>query len=135
MQSIRLMGNGYEPHVKRSGSHLTYSLPVDSGFASFSFTFDICQNDLDILLSDDYRRAVLEIIAHTLLQRSTMDGEHRFTQRDFDRLISETLYSKFDRLQVFIEQVTREKHISIEHYVQEIINRRANRNRKKLNEI
>ena len=69
MQPVRLMGDGYEPHVEQWGEQLSYSLPVDSGFVSFSFTFAIRQADLDVLLSDDYRRAVLEVIAHTLLQR------------------------------------------------------------------
>ncbi len=125
MQSIRLMGNGYEPHVERSGTHLTYSLPVDSGFASFSFTFEICQNDLDILLSDDYRRAVLEVIAHTLLQCSTMKGNDRFTQGDFDCLITDILHSTSDFLQAFIEQVNRENNIVIDHYMKEVMSRRA----------
>lgn len=119
------MGNGYEPHVERSGTHLTYSLPVDSGFASFSFMFEICQNDLDILLSDDYRRAVLEIIAHTLLQCSTMKGNDRFTQGDFDCFITDTLHSTSDFLQAFIEQVNRENNIVIDHYVKEVMSRRS----------
>ncbi|MGG4609860.1 hypothetical protein [Providencia sp. Me31A] len=123
MQSIRLMGNGYEPHVERFGTHLTYSLPVDSGFASFSFTFEICQNDLDILLSDDYRRAVLEVIAHTLLQCSTMKGNDCFTQGDFDCLITDILHSTSDFLQAFIEQVNRENNIVIDHYVKEVMSR------------
>lgn len=42
MQPIRLLGDGYEPHVEQSGEQLSYSLPVDSGFVSFSFTFKIC---------------------------------------------------------------------------------------------
>ncbi len=119
MQPIRLMGDGYEPHVDRSGDRLTYSLPVDSGFVSFSFTFDIDQLDLDVLLSDNYRRAVLYVIAHTLLQRSTAKGNDRFTQHDFDTLVANTLYSSSERLQTFIAAVGREHNISIAHYVKE----------------
>ena len=51
MQPIRLMGDRYEPHVDRVGDRLTYSLPVDSGIVSFSFTFDIFQADLEVLVS------------------------------------------------------------------------------------
>ena len=81
MQAQRLMGEGYEPYVEQQGDRLTYSLPVDSGFVSFNFTFDLRQTDLDVLLSSDYRRAVLEITAHTLLQHSTLKGNDRFTQK------------------------------------------------------
>ncbi len=124
MQPVRLMGDGYEPHVEQTGEQLSYSLPVDSGFLSFSFTFDIRQTDLDILLSDGYRRAVLEVTAHTLLQDSTLRGNPRFTQSDFDSLVSDTLHSTSDLLQAFITQVSREHHIVIEKYVQDILKRR-----------
>ncbi|CAH0291378.1 hypothetical protein ACLEXY_22675 [Enterobacter ludwigii] len=45
MQSQRLMGEGYEPYVEQQGDRLTYSLPVDSGFVSFNFTFDLRQTE------------------------------------------------------------------------------------------
>ncbi len=121
MQPIRLMGDGYEPHVDRLGDRLTYSLPVDSGIVSFSFTFDIFQADLDVLLANDYRRAVLYVIAHTLLQRSTTKGNDRFTQSDFDTLVANTLHSPSDTLQTFISQVSRENNIVIEHYVKQVM--------------
>lgn len=41
MQSVRRMGDGYEPQVWQEGDRLIYSLPVESGFVSFDFTFDI----------------------------------------------------------------------------------------------
>lgn len=125
MQSVRLMGDGYEPHVDRSGDRLTYSLPVDSGIVSFSFTFDICQADLDVLLADGYRRAALEVIAHTLLQHSALKGNDCFTQSDFDSLIIDALYSTFDSLQAFIGRVSREHNIVIDLYMKEVINRRS----------
>ncbi|AHJ77117.1 hypothetical protein [Kosakonia sacchari] len=125
MQSVKLMGDGYEPQVWREGDKLTYSLPVDSGFVSFDFSFVIRRNDLDVLLADDYRRAALEIIAHTLLQHSTLRGNARFTQSDFDKLLADTLHSTNDSLQVFIARINREHHIGIEHYVKAILARRA----------
>jgi len=100
-------------------------LPVDSGFISYEFAFEISRHDLDILLSDDYRRAVLEITAHTLLQRSTLTGYDHFTQKDFDKLVTNTLHSTPDILQTFISQISHEHHIVIEHYVKEIMDRRS----------
>lgn len=125
MQSVKLMGDGYEPQVWQEGDKLTYSLPVDSGFVSFDFRFVIRQSDLDVLLADNYRRAVLEIIAHTLLQHSTLKGNARFTQSDFDKLLADTLHATNDSLQTFIARINREHHIAIERYVQEILTRRA----------
>jgi hypothetical protein len=120
----RLMGDGYEPYVNKFNNRLIYSLPVESGFVSFHFEFDILQTDLDVLLSDHYRRAVLEVTAHTLLQRSTLKGHKRFTQNDFDNLIATTLHVSQEHLSAFISQINGEHNISIEHYVNDIMNRR-----------
>jgi hypothetical protein len=108
-----------------NGEQLSYSLPVDSGFVSFSFTFAIRQADLDVLLSDDYRRAVLEVIAHTLLQRST-SRQCPFYPSDFDGLVADTLHSSRDFLEAFVVQVSKENHIVIEKYVHDILCRRLN---------
>ena len=124
MQTTRVMGEGYEPYVEKLGDKLIYSLPVESGFVSFHFEFDILQVDLDVLLSDHYRRAVLEVSAHTLLQSSTLKGHKRFTQNDFDNLIATTLHASQEHLSAFISQINREHNISIEHYVNDIVNRR-----------
>lgn len=118
------MGDGYEPYVNKFNNRLIYSLPVESGFVSFHFEFDILQIDLDVLLSDHYRRAVLEVTAHTLLQRSTLKGHKRFTQNDFDNLIATTLHASQEHLSAFISNINREHNISIEHYVNDIVNRR-----------
>ncbi|CAH5530863.1 hypothetical protein [Enterobacter cloacae] len=124
MQTTRVMGEGYEPYVEKLGDKLIYSLPVESGFVSFYFEFDILKTDLDVLLSDHYRRAVLEVTAHTLLQHSTLKGHKRFTQNDFDNLISTTLHASQEHLSAFISQINREHNISIEHYVNDIVNTR-----------
>ncbi|HDR2707551.1 TPA: hypothetical protein QCJ50_001827 [Enterobacter mori] len=120
----RLMGDGYEPYVNKFNNRLIYSLPVESGFVSFHFEFDILQTDLDVLLSNHYRRAVLEVTAHTLLQSSTLKGHKRFTQNDFDNLIATTLHASQEHLSAFISQINREHNISIEHYVNDIMNGR-----------
>lgn len=127
MQTTRVMGEGYEPYVEQLGDKLIYSLPVESGFVSFHFEFCIRQTDLDVLLSDHYRRAILEVTAHTLLQRSTLKGHKRFTQNDFDNLIATTLFASQEHLSAFITQINREHNISIEHYVNDIVNRRINK--------
>ncbi|HBL4974247.1 hypothetical protein [Enterobacter cloacae] len=124
MQTTRVMGAGYEPYVEKLGDKLIYSLPVESGFVSFYFEFDILKTDLDVLLSDHYRRAVLEVTAHTLLQHSTLKGHKRFTQNDFDNLIATTLHASQEHLSAFISQINREHNISIEHYVNDIVNTR-----------
>ena len=80
--------------------------------------------DLAILLSDDYRSAILEVVAHTLLQSSMVIGGKPFTQHDFDNLIRDTLYSSFKDLQTFIAQVDREHRIGIKHYAKKIMDRR-----------
>ena len=118
------MGDGYEPYVNKLNDRLIYSLPVESGFVSFYFEFVISQTDLDVLLSDHYRRAVLEVTAHTLLQHSTLKGHKRFTQNDFDNLIATTLHESQEHLSAFISQVNREHNMSIEHYVNDIVNTR-----------
>ena len=124
MRTTRVMGEGYEPYVEQLGDKLIYSLPVESGFVSFYFEFDILQTDLDVLLSDHYRRAVLEVTADTLLQRATLKGHKRFTQNDFDNLIATTLHASQEHLSAFISQINREHNISIEHYVNDIVNTR-----------
>ncbi|MCO7255243.1 hypothetical protein KSI86_13855 [Dickeya oryzae] len=123
MQPIRLMGEGYEPYIEQLGDQLTYSLPVESGLISFSFTFEIRLIDLNVLLADDYRRAVLEVTAHTLLQHSTIKDNKRFTQNDFDDLVADTLHSTFDFLQTFITRISQEHNIAIEHYVRGAMSR------------
>lgn len=125
MQGTRLLGDGYEPQVWLEGERLTYSLPVDSGFVSFNFTFDIRQRDLDVLRTDNYRLAVLEIVAHTVLQHSTLKGNPRLTQSDFDNLVADVLHSTSDALQAFITRIGQQHNIAIEHYVKEILKRLA----------
>lgn len=50
--TVRRMGDGYEPHVDDVAGQMVYSLPVESGFMSTSFSFLIGDDDLAVLLSD-----------------------------------------------------------------------------------
>lgn len=82
---------------------------------------------MDVLLSVHYRRAVLEVTAHTLLQRSTLNGHDRITQHNFDELVFNTLHTTQEQLQEFISKFNREYRILIEHYVNEIVIQRTAR--------
>ncbi|MGH6613560.1 hypothetical protein [Sphingomonas sp.] len=119
------MGDGYEPHVDERDGALTYSLPVDSGFVSAAFSFDIRQADLDILLADPYRRAVLEVIAHTILQRSLLAGSTKVTQQAFDDLVSRALHAPSVALEEYIAEIGRDHHIVIGVYVEQAMARQS----------
>lgn len=119
MPDVRRLGDGYAPHVDEIDGELIYSLPVDSGFISAQFAFSIRPDDLDILIADPYRRAVLEVLAHTKLQHSMSSKDARMTQAAFDALVARTLHSAPDELEAYIAEVGRDRHIAIGHYVAE----------------
>ncbi|RXS95034.1 hypothetical protein [Silvibacterium dinghuense] len=125
MSGIRRLGDGYEPHVDELADKLTYSLPVDSGFFSTSFSFDIARADLNVLLSDPYRRAALEIIAHTVLQRSLLPGAERVTQPAFDALVSQVLHSTPTLLENYIAEISQDYHIAIRVFIERAMARRS----------
>lgn len=109
----RLLGEGYEPHVDAMDGRLSYSLPVDAGFVTTSFAFDIAPADLDILLADPYRRAMLAATAHTVLQRSMIPGRPEVSRADFDELKRRVLYSDREALEAFADEIDREYNIAI----------------------
>jgi hypothetical protein len=121
----RLLGDGYEPHVDAVSGELLYSLPVESGFVSAAFSFVIRRSDLDVLLGNPYRRATLEVIAHTLLQRSMLPGSARFTQPMFDALLAEVLHSTAEGLEDSIVRIGRAHNIAIPVFIEQALARRA----------
>lgn len=123
--AVRLMGDGYEPHVDRHADRLIYSMPVDSGFVSLTFSFEIEDADLQVLLSDPYRRAVLEVVAHTVLQRSMIRGSPEVTQADFSSLLHWTLHGQPDALATRIAAVDRDHNTNVEHFVRAAMGRRV----------
>jgi hypothetical protein len=125
MSTFRLLGDGYEPHVDEDGGTLVYSLPVDSGFAHSDFLFTIGTEDLNVLLTDSYRRAVLEVVAHTVLQRSMIPSAAGFSQSDFDKVIERTLHSSSADLEAYLDQVDSDCHIVTRYYVQKAMAKRA----------
>ncbi|WP_443750056.1 hypothetical protein [Asticcacaulis solisilvae] len=125
VSGIRRLGDGYEPHVDEAGGRLVYSIPVESGFVSTGFSFDISERDLAVLLSDPYRRAALEVIAHAVLQRSMLRGGARVTQPGFDALVAEVLHSPPAALEDTIARASREHNMIVSHYITQAMARRA----------
>jgi hypothetical protein len=122
--AIRMMGDGYEPHVDDVAGRLVYSLPVDSGIVSLAFSFPVRESDLRLMLSDPYRRAVLEVVAHTVLQRSMIRGNPEVTELDFRRLVDQVLYAPADDLAAFIATIDRKHNMSTGHFVRAALARR-----------
>ena len=122
---VRWMGDGYEPHVDDVAGRLVYSLPVDSGFVGRSFSFALRERDLAVLLADPWRRALLEGIAHTLLQHSMIRGSPEVTELDFAGIVAAVLHSTPEALRRYVAGVDRAHNISIEHYARAAMARRA----------
>jgi hypothetical protein len=125
MTAVRRLGDGYEPHVDEDAGILTYSLPVDSGFVSAVFSFQIQPGDLDVLLGDPYRRAVLEVVAHTVLQKSMSAGGRKITQATFGDLVGSLLHSTPADLERYLDRVDTSHHLVTRVYVKEIMARRS----------
>jgi hypothetical protein len=106
--SVRRLGDGYEPHVDEDANGLTYSLPVDSGHFSTSFSFAITPADLDVLESDRYRRAVLFVVAYTVLQRSMIRGQPAVTPEEFDALVAAILHAPSADVEAYITRIDRD---------------------------
>ena len=123
--SRRLLGDGYEPHVDEEAGRLLYGLPVDSSIVGWAFSFEIRQADVDVLLSDPYRRAVLEVVAHTILQRSMIRGSKPVTGMDFAAVVSPVLHSRPEELRRFIAGVDREHNIATSSFVTQAMERRS----------
>ena len=120
----RRMGDGYEPHVDDEAGRLIYSLPVDSSFVSVSFSYEILQADLDVLLNDPYRRAVLEVVAHTVLQRSMIRGNPEVSPLSFGQLVDRALHSPPERLADLVAEIDRDHNMSVERFVHDRMKRR-----------
>ena len=123
--SRRILGDGYEPHVDEEARRLLYGLPVDSGIVGWAFSFEIRQADVDVLLSDPYRRAVLEVVAHTILQRSMIRGSQPVTEMDFAATVRSVLHSTPEELRRFTGTVDREHNIDTGSFVVQSMTRRS----------
>lgn len=121
------MGDGYEPQVDEIDGKLIYTQPIDSGIVSFTSSFEIGEADLAILLADPYRRAVLEVIGHATVQRSSLRGNVPTTQADFDALVRRILHSTQDELDRAIAEAAQSHKMSIRVYADQAIVRRTRR--------
>ncbi len=115
--AVRRMGDGYEPCVDDEAGRLIYSIPVDSGFVSMMFEFEIAERDLQTLLADPYRRAILGVIAHTVLQHSMLRGHEDVTQRDFRQLVDRVLHASRAELAETVAEVERAHNINVAAFV------------------
>lgn len=122
---IRLLGDGYAPHVDDVGGALIYSLSVESGFVTASFAYPIDQRDLDVLRADPYRRAVLGVVAHTILQRSMLRGHRKVSEEQFRAMLDRVLHTSADELVDHVATIARRHNIVIDHYVQGAMARQA----------
>ena len=115
----RLLGDGYEPHVDDVAGRLIYSLPVDSGFVGTSFAFPIRQSDLDMLRADAWRRAVFQVVAHTVLQASMIRGAPEVTEVEFARLRDAALHSPANELARFVHAFGREHNLEVDYFARQ----------------
>jgi hypothetical protein len=70
---------GYEPVITRKGEQLYYSMPVDSGFISYSVDVPINDADFAVLTADLHRYLLLYAILHTPCQlQATMPDAEQF---------------------------------------------------------
>lgn len=122
---VRRLGDGYEPHVDEIAGELIYSAPVDSGPVSTSMSFPITRGDLDVLTADPYRRAVLEVIGHAVLQRSMVRGRAPVSRADFAALVSSILHTSPAELDAVIDRADVEHHMVTRMYVDQVVQRRS----------
>ncbi len=88
----QLLGKEWGIWVSRSSDELTLHMPVESGFASFSFDFLCSEDDLRVLSSSRFRRKILELILHVHLQPSTIRGGPKIETLRILRIIETVLH-------------------------------------------
>ncbi|WP_217430951.1 hypothetical protein [Sphingomonas bacterium] len=114
---VRRMGDGWEPHVDDVAGRLVYGFPVQSSIVTVSFAYPITARDLEVLLSDPYRRAVMEMVTHTACQRLMIRGNAEVTEADFRALADVVLHAPADGLATFLAAFDREHNMSGDHFV------------------
>lgn len=122
---VRLLGDGWEPHVETIAGRYIYAFPVTSGHATFDVDFPIRQADLGVLLSDPYRRAVLEVVTHTVFQRAAVPGNAAASQAGFDAMVERVLHGPADALAAYLEAFNRDQHIRTDVFIRQAMARYA----------
>ena len=123
--SVRLQGDGWEPHVEDVAGRLIYGFPVASGHATGSFAFPIAQRDVAVLLTDPYRRAALEVVTHTVFQRSMIRGNPEVTEAAFHVIVDTVLHASADELAGYLAAFDREHNIGADSYIRDAMARHA----------
>ena len=116
---VRLQGDGWEPHVNDVAGRLIYEFPVASGHATGSFAFSIGRRDLEVLLGNPYRRAVLEVVTHTVFQRSMIRGNPEVTEAEFHAIVEMVLHAAADELKAYLAAFDREHNVSTDRYIRQ----------------
>lgn len=123
---VRLLGEGWEPHVDEIDGALRYSIPVSFGIVDTGFTFTITRAQLTVLIDDVYRRAVLYHALHTLLQATMVrGGDPPMTQERFHDIVDRVLTSSPAEVEAFIDEVDVAHNIRLRVYVTRDLGRSA----------
>lgn len=122
---VRLQGDGWEPHVEVIAGRHIYAFPVASGHATLGFDFPIIPADVDVLLADPYRPAVLEVVTHTVFQRSSIRGNRATTRTGFDTIVVILLHGTNDALAAYLTAFDREHNIRADTYIRQAVERHA----------
>jgi hypothetical protein len=125
MAGIRRMGDGWEALVDEVDGKLIYALPVTSSVVTMDFEFEIFERDLEVLLADPYRRALLEAAAHRVLQRSMIRGNPKVTPEQFAGLVAQVLHAAPEQLEQFIDEIDREYKSNTRWFAEQDLARRA----------
>jgi hypothetical protein len=119
------MGDGWEALVDEVDGKLTYALPVSSSVVTLDFEFEIFERDLEVLLADPYRRALLEAAAYRVLQRSMIRGNPKVSSEQFAELVAQVLHSGAEQLEQVIDGIDREYKTNTRWYAEQDLARRA----------
>ncbi|MFN4097211.1 MAG: hypothetical protein ACK4GG_10620 [Sphingomonas sp.] len=119
----RLLGTGWEPHVDEIDGRLVYSIPVASGHMDYDFEFEIGASDLTVLVEQPYRRTVLFMLLHKLLQDSTLPGYPTVSLADFRCLADKILFGSDDAVADLIETMSTEHNMGLQLYIDEEMQR------------
>jgi hypothetical protein len=99
----KLLGEGWQLSAFKEGERLLIDMPVDSGFASQSYDFDISERDLSVLKESRYRRLVLDFLLHEMLQPRLTRGDVGATDTECYAMIAIVLHGSATAIERTIE--------------------------------
>lgn len=115
--SAHLLGDGWAPRVNDVAGRMIYDFPVASGHVTGAFAFPIARRDLGVLLNDPYRRAALEVVTHTVFQRSMIRGNPEVTETAFHAIVDTVLHAPADASAAYLAAFDREHNMSSDDYI------------------